>query len=290
MATVRIPSQLRSYTRNKAEVPASGATVREVLQDLDRSFPGILARVLDEQGALRRYVNVFHNEEDIRFLKALDTAVSDGDVLTLIPAIAGGALSEAQIQRYSRQILLREVGGAGQLRLLAASVRLEGAGAALLTAAAYVGAGGSRVNATERPILGVEMGFLASASDAAKPLDAVVTDAGFESSLGEGPGELVLREGPVTPVDGAGLIHLGGVGSEGRVVFAGEGTCPDCLASSLRELGAVPRGLEDLVGAVAALVQQRLAIGMGEACGIVTVSPPGMITGGPLLRCAAHAG
>ncbi len=199
-------------------------------------------------------------------------------------------LTEAEIQRYSRQILLREVGGAGQERLLASGVRLEGEGAALLTAAAYVGAGGSRVTATERPVHGGEMGFIASASDAAKPLDAVVTDAGFRSGLGQGTREVVLREGEVTRAEDAGLIHLGGMGDEGRVVFSSDGTCSACVASSLRDIGAVPRGLEDFVGAVAALVQQRLALGMGMTSGIVTVSPSGLITAGPLQRCEAHAG
>ncbi len=90
MATIRIPSTMRVLTRNQAEVTASGATVREVLKDLDARYPGIGARLLDERGAVRRYVNVFLNEEDIRALEELDTAVKDADRLTLIPAMAGG--------------------------------------------------------------------------------------------------------------------------------------------------------------------------------------------------------
>jgi len=90
MATIRIPSTMRVLTRNQAEVTASGATVREVLKDLDARYPGIGARLLDERGAVRRYVNVFLNEEDIRALEQLDTAVKDADRLTLIPAMAGG--------------------------------------------------------------------------------------------------------------------------------------------------------------------------------------------------------
>jgi molybdopterin converting factor small subunit len=90
MATIRIPSTMRVLTRNQAEVTASGATVREVLKDLDARYPGIGARLLDERGAVRRYVNVFLNEEDIRALGELDTAVKDADRLTLIPAMAGG--------------------------------------------------------------------------------------------------------------------------------------------------------------------------------------------------------
>ncbi len=90
MTTVRIPTPMRALTRNQAEVTASGATVREVLKDLDARFPGLGARVLDERGAVRRYVNVFLNDEDIRALSELDTPVKESDRLTLIPAMAGG--------------------------------------------------------------------------------------------------------------------------------------------------------------------------------------------------------
>ena len=91
MATVRIPTPLRSYTQNKDEVTVAGATVGEVLRGLEQAYPGIGARLLDDKGALRRYVNVFHNDEDIRFLKALETPVKDSDRLSIIPAIAGGS-------------------------------------------------------------------------------------------------------------------------------------------------------------------------------------------------------
>ncbi len=90
MAKIRIPTPLRSYTQNQDEVEAKGATVGEVLADLERQFPGIGARLLDEKGALRRYVNVFHNDEDIRFLEELKTKVADSDRLAIVPAIAGG--------------------------------------------------------------------------------------------------------------------------------------------------------------------------------------------------------
>lgn len=91
MATVRIPTSLRSYTGNQPEVSASGSTVGEVLENLERAFPGIRTRLLDDRGAVRRYVNIFHNDEDIRFLQDLQTPVSDSDRLSIIPAIAGGA-------------------------------------------------------------------------------------------------------------------------------------------------------------------------------------------------------
>jgi sulfur-carrier protein len=90
MAKVRIPTPLRSFTRNQQEVTVPGATVGAVLRELEQRFPGIGARLLDDKGAVRRYVNVFHNDEDIRFLQELETPVSDSDRITLIPAIAGG--------------------------------------------------------------------------------------------------------------------------------------------------------------------------------------------------------
>ena len=90
MAKVKIPTPLRSYTQNRDEVSGSGNTVGEVVRDLDRQFPGLGARILDDKGAVRRYVNIFHNDEDIRFLKDLGTEVADADRITIIPAIAGG--------------------------------------------------------------------------------------------------------------------------------------------------------------------------------------------------------
>jgi sulfur-carrier protein len=90
MATVRIPTPLRTYTQDKDEVTAPGATVGEVLKSLDQQYPGIGSRLLDEKGGVRRYVNIFHNDEDIRFLKDLETPVGDEDRLAIIPAIAGG--------------------------------------------------------------------------------------------------------------------------------------------------------------------------------------------------------
>jgi len=91
MAKVRIPAPLRSYTKDQAEVSATGRTVGEILRNLEQSYPGIGPRLLDEKGSVRRYVNIFHNDEDIRFLKDLDTPVTENDRISIVPAIAGGA-------------------------------------------------------------------------------------------------------------------------------------------------------------------------------------------------------
>ncbi|MFN2489471.1 MAG: ubiquitin-like small modifier protein 1 [Actinomycetota bacterium] len=88
---VRIPTQLRALTGGATEVVASGSTVLEVIDDLDRRHPGLRERVLDDSATVRRFLNVYVNEEDVRFLDGLDTPVPDGARLSIIPAVAGGA-------------------------------------------------------------------------------------------------------------------------------------------------------------------------------------------------------
>ena len=92
--TVRIPTPLQRITGGKGEVTCEGTTVVELLADLERRHPGIRERICDEQGKLRRFVNVFVNEEDIRFLQGDQTPVKDGDEVSIIPAIAGGSLKQ----------------------------------------------------------------------------------------------------------------------------------------------------------------------------------------------------
>jgi molybdopterin converting factor small subunit len=88
--SVRIPTILRTYTGGASEVTAEGATLAEVLDDLEANHPGIRARVLDDQGAIRRFVNVYVGNDDVRFLEALDTKTPDGVQVSVIPAVAGG--------------------------------------------------------------------------------------------------------------------------------------------------------------------------------------------------------
>ena len=90
MANVRIPAPLRKYTEGKDEVAVDGDTVRDVIDDLEKNYPGIKERICDDSGAVRRFVNVFVADEDIRVLDNLDTAVQDADEISIIPAIAGG--------------------------------------------------------------------------------------------------------------------------------------------------------------------------------------------------------
>ena len=89
-ATVRIPTILRTYTGGAAEVTAEGATLQDVLDNLDAQYAGIAARVLDDNGALRRFVNIYVNDDDVRFLDGLVTPIADGANISIIPAVAGG--------------------------------------------------------------------------------------------------------------------------------------------------------------------------------------------------------
>ncbi len=90
MATVRIPTQLRTISGGAAEVSVDGGTVGEVLAALETAHPGFHARLFDDAGGLRRFVNVFVADEDVRFSSGLDTAVEPGQTVSIIPAVAGG--------------------------------------------------------------------------------------------------------------------------------------------------------------------------------------------------------
>jgi len=87
---VRVPTPLRRFTGGAEEVAATGTTVAALVNDLEHNYPGIKERVCDEEGKVRRFVNFFVNGDDIRFLDNLDTAVKDGDEVSIVPAIAGG--------------------------------------------------------------------------------------------------------------------------------------------------------------------------------------------------------
>lgn len=88
--TVRIPAPLQKLTQNQAEVKANGANIRELIEDLEKKFPGIEERIYDETGKIRRFINIYVNEEDVRFLQQEETPLKDGEEISIIPAIAGG--------------------------------------------------------------------------------------------------------------------------------------------------------------------------------------------------------
>jgi molybdopterin synthase sulfur carrier subunit len=89
-ARVRVPTILRTYTAGESEVTAEGQTLSAVLDSLDATYPGIKGRIVDDDGSLRRFVNVYVGNDDVRFLGGLDTPVSDDAQISVIPAVAGG--------------------------------------------------------------------------------------------------------------------------------------------------------------------------------------------------------
>ena len=88
--SVRVPTILRPYTQGVSEVSVEGSTLSEVLDSLDSSYPGIKSRVLDDSGELRRFVNVYVDNDDVRFAEGLQTKIKDGGQISIIPAVAGG--------------------------------------------------------------------------------------------------------------------------------------------------------------------------------------------------------
>jgi molybdopterin synthase sulfur carrier subunit len=88
---VKIPTILRSYTGGEKSVPGEGANLSALLDDLETRYAGLRGRLITEDGSLHRFVNVYVNDEDVRFTGSLDTALSDGDAVTILPAVAGGS-------------------------------------------------------------------------------------------------------------------------------------------------------------------------------------------------------
>ncbi|MGH9177686.1 MAG: ubiquitin-like small modifier protein 1 [Acidimicrobiales bacterium] len=88
---VRLPTVLRQHAAGQTSVQANGSTVGEVFEDLVRQFPNLAGQVVTEEGTLHRFVNVYKNDDDVRYLEKLETKVSDDDVISILPAVAGGA-------------------------------------------------------------------------------------------------------------------------------------------------------------------------------------------------------
>jgi adenylyltransferase/sulfurtransferase len=149
---VLIPTPLRPFTGKKDVVEVAGATVGEVLADLTRQFDGLKKHLYTDDGRLRSFVNVYVNDEDIRYLQKEQTPIKPGDTLSIIPSVAGGtgaaverelpALSPNEMQRYSRHLILSEVGLEGQRKLKAARVLCIGAGGLGSPVALYLAAAG----------------------------------------------------------------------------------------------------------------------------------------------------
>lgn len=103
---VRIPTPLQKLTNSQAEIACQATTINEMLAEIERQHPGIKERLCDAEGKLRRFVNIYVNEEDIRFLQGQDTKLKDGDDISIIPAIAGGAASIKKLKIVKRRVTL----------------------------------------------------------------------------------------------------------------------------------------------------------------------------------------
>ena len=159
MAKILIPTPLRPYTDKQDAVDASGATVGELLADLTRRHSGLKAHLYNDQGKLRSFVNVYVNDEDIRYLQKEQTPVNASDTVSIIPSVAGGVSTSAppavsglgrigepltndEVKRYSRHLIMPEVGVEGQRKLKAAKVLCIGAGGLGSPVAMYLAAAG----------------------------------------------------------------------------------------------------------------------------------------------------
>jgi adenylyltransferase/sulfurtransferase len=149
---VLIPTPLRPFTAKQEAVDVSGATVGELLTDLTRQYDGLKKHLYTDEGRLRSFVNIYVNDEDIRYLQKEQTPVKEGDTLSIIPSVAGGSsaaveqqlpsLTAMEIKRYSRHLILPEVGVDGQRKLKAAKVLCIGAGGLGSPVALYLAAAG----------------------------------------------------------------------------------------------------------------------------------------------------
>ena len=159
MPRILIPTPLRPYTDKQDAVDASGATVGELLADLTRKHSGLRAHLYNDQGRLRSFVNVYVNDEDIRYLQKEQTPVAASDTISIIPSVAGGVetmaapaspkprsgdggLTNDEVKRYSRHLIMPEVGVEGQRKLKAAKVLCIGAGGLGSPVALYLAAAG----------------------------------------------------------------------------------------------------------------------------------------------------
>jgi adenylyltransferase/sulfurtransferase len=160
--TIHIPTPLRPFTEKKESVEVNGGTVGELLADLTKKYEGLRKHLYTDDGRLRNFVNVYLNDEDIRYLQKEKTPVKPGDALSIVPSVAGGAptsaeatvgsptpkgateveLSPEEIKRYSRHLIMPEVGVDGQKKLKAGSVLCIGAGGLGSPAAMYLAAAG----------------------------------------------------------------------------------------------------------------------------------------------------
>jgi len=145
---VIIPTALRQHTNDEDELSLNARTVGDALKELTTTFPSLSRHLYSDQGRLRNFINIYLNEEDIRYMDGESTQLKDGDTLMIVPAVAGGnaesevSFSSSEFARYSRHLIMPEVGLEGQRKLKSASVLIVGAGGLGTPSATYLAAAG----------------------------------------------------------------------------------------------------------------------------------------------------
>lgn len=143
---VLIPTALKQYAQNQGSVELQGENVGEILTNLIETFPDIKKHLFSEDGKIRNFVNVYVNDDDIRYLEQNQTKLKDGDVISIVPSVAGGnqngELSKAEMERYSRHLIMPEFGIGGQKKMKQASVLLVGMGGLGAPTSMYLAAAG----------------------------------------------------------------------------------------------------------------------------------------------------
>lgn len=182
------------------------------------------------------------------------------------------SLTEAEIQRYSRQILLHEVGGVGQLRLLAQPFALRGRGPALETCAAYVEGAGCPLLPPDRILEADEVGYLFTRDQVGSPLSSVMGEAGGGRGSAT-PGE--LGQVPARFTSSGPRVALGALDGRPALVWAAEGSCATCFAEAVGRLAPPEREDSVEVGSLGALVAVRLALGEERGLGAAVLGPLG---------------
>jgi adenylyltransferase/sulfurtransferase len=142
MPQITIPTALRRFTAETDSVEIAAATVGEALRSLTAQFPDLAKNLFNDEGKIRSFINIYVNDEDIRYLEREATKLEPKDVISIVPSIAGGALSSEEMLRYSRQIIMPEVGVAGQEKLKAAKVLMIGTGGLGAPIGMYLAAAG----------------------------------------------------------------------------------------------------------------------------------------------------
>ena len=198
---VYIPTPFRHLVGNRANVRASGATVRDVLRDLDSQFPGFEAQLVDSTGDLARHINIYVNQVEIEHLQGETTPLTDGDELAVIPALAGGAtaLTPEMVERYSRHLIMPQVGSAGQRKIIEGSVLIIGAGGLGSPVALYLAlAGVGKIGIVDFDVVdrtNLQRQILHQTDDIGKPK----VQSAKETLLEHNPNiEVVTHEAPIT--------------------------------------------------------------------------------------------